>query len=86
MKKRTVWKRTLAMMMAVILLTGIVIPMAAEETHAASAPMTVTVPEVQERIAISAVLAIPGAIVGVVRCVGSIAYATKNSEDRKSVV
>ena len=77
MKKRTVWKRTLAMMMAVM---GIVIPMAAEETHAVSAPMTVTVPEVQGRIAVSAALAIPGAIVGVVRCVGSIAYATKNSD------
>ena len=77
MKKRSVWKRTLAMMMAVILLTGIVIPMAAEETHAVSAPVAVPVPEVQGRISFNFAMS---SIKLITKGVFAISYATKNSD------
>jgi hypothetical protein len=68
------------MTMAVILMTVIIVPTTALETHAAHMPVSVELPKVQSKVALGAVLAVPGAIVATVRGVGAIAYATKNSD------
>ena len=80
MKNRNVWKRSLAMAMAVILLTVIIVPTATVETHAALTPVTVNPSKAQSKAVLGAVLAIPGAIVATVRGVSAIAYATENGD------
>ena len=77
MKSRSIWKRSLAITVAVILTIMIIAPTATLETHAALTPVSVNPSKVQSKIGMSAVFRSASFMVkGVI----AIDYASKNSD------